>query len=88
MRVPRVRLISSMYVALQFLHIMEYTPSHIFCGSTLSFGLTSDLLMVLRGFIDVFTLYFFMIRDVVPDNPWTYGSPPCLCFCLFPLSFS
>ena len=47
MRVPRVRFVSPMYVALQFLHVMEYTPSHIFCGSTLSFGLTSDLLMVL-----------------------------------------
>ena len=22
----------------------------------------------------MFTLYFFMIRDVVSDNPWTYGS--------------
>ena len=47
MRVPRVRFVSLIYVALQFLHVMEYTPSHIFCGSTLSFGLTSDLLMVL-----------------------------------------
>ena len=47
MRVPRVRFVSLMYVALQFLHVMEYTPSSIFCGSTLSFGLTSDLLMVL-----------------------------------------
>ena len=25
-------------------------------------------------FIAVFTPYFFMIRDVVSDNPWTYGS--------------
>ena len=63
-----------MYVALQFSHVMEYTPSHIFCGSTLSFVLTSDLLMVLWGFIAVYTLYFFMIRDVVSDNPWTCGS--------------
>ena len=39
-----------------------------------SFGLTCDLLMVLCGFIAVFTLYFFIIRDVVSDNPWTYGS--------------
>ena len=39
--VPRVRFVSPMYVALQFLHVMEYTLSHIFCGSTLSFGLTS-----------------------------------------------
>ena len=46
-RVPRARFVSPMYVALQFLHVMEYTTSHIFCGSILSFGLTSDLLMVL-----------------------------------------
>ena len=73
MRVSRLRFVSPMYLALQFLHVMEHTPSHIFCGSTLSFGLTSDLLMVLWGFIAVFTLYFFMIRDVVSDN-LTYGS--------------
>ena len=47
MRVSRVRFVSPMYLALQFLHVMEYTPLSIFCGSTLSFGLTSDLLMVL-----------------------------------------
>ena len=47
MRVPRVRFVSPMYVVLQFLYVMEYTPSHIFCGSTLYFGLTIYLLMVL-----------------------------------------
>ena len=49
MRIPRVCFVSPMYVALQFLHVMEHgTPSHIFCGSTLSFGLTSDLDGVVR----------------------------------------
>ena len=37
----RVRFVSPMYVALQFLHVMVYTPSHIFCGSTFSCDLTS-----------------------------------------------
>ena len=32
----------------------------------------------------MFTLYFFMIRDVVSDNPWTYGSTTMPLF----LSFS
>ena len=79
-----VRFISPMYVALQPLHAMEYTHSHICCSSTLSIGLTSDLLMVLWGFIAVFTLYFFMLRDVVSDIPWTYGSTTMP----LPLSFS
>ena len=86
-RVPRVRFVSLMYVALQFSHVMQYTPSHIFHGSTLSFFLTSDLLMVLWGFTAVYTLYFFMIRDVVLDNPWTYGSttmPLLLSSCYLP----
>ena len=48
MRVPKKRFVSPMYAALQFLHVMEYTPSHIVCGSTLYFGLASDLDGVVR----------------------------------------
>ena len=29
MQVPRVRFVSPMYVALQFLHVMEYAPSFV-----------------------------------------------------------
>ena len=31
----------------------------------------------------MFTLHFFMIRDVVSDNPWTYGSTTMPLLLLF-----
>ena len=48
---------SPMYVALQFLHVMEYTPLHIFCSSTLSFGLTSDLFPSLFSSLSVLLIW-------------------------------
>ena len=35
----------------------------------------------------MFTLYLFMIRDVVSDNPWTYGSTTMPLFLSFPTGF-